>query len=295
MTKVISFINLKGGVGKTTCCLNVSGNLAYGGSKVLSIDLDAQANLSTAILGEQRYQSKVMDNSGPRGSNTIFQLFLDAIHETKLFKPTEHIIKSAVEYKNDHPLPRLDLLPASYHLMRLEREIVNYERTKSRILSDGLMKFKSFYDYILIDCPPNIYTATHNALYASDYYVIPTVPDFLSSTGIPLLTRLLRKTSDIKLDEKEKSTELAGIIISMYDQRINVHREQISVINQMLGNLQKDNIVTNNSKVFDAYVRNLADVKKSLDDYAPICISRPRTHSAAEFRELTHEIKDHVS
>ena len=85
MGTILSFINLKGGVGKTTCCLNIAGTLSHMGKKVLTVDVDAQANLSMALLGPTRYQELVVerDNNGCR--YTVYQAFLDAIRMTNTF------------------------------------------------------------------------------------------------------------------------------------------------------------------------------------------------------------------
>ncbi|MFX0067196.1 MAG: ParA family protein, partial [Candidatus Hermodarchaeota archaeon] len=263
--------------------------------KTLVIDLDAQANLSTALLGSKRYQEQVSNRCNGTGQYTSFQIFLDAINDTKLFDPDDYIIKSAVRYKDKYPLPKLDLLPTSVSMMRLEREIVNYERTKYQILWQTVDTLKANYDYILLDCPPNIYTATHNALYASDYYVIPTIPDFLSITGITLLTRSLKKTSKIKFDEKNQESKLAGIIINMLDRRLAIHNDTVREIGDMLQWLKEEQIVSDSAKVFGTHIRNLVEIKKALDSFAPICIYNPRSESTAEFRECTHEIVEHIS
>ncbi|KKK45993.1 hypothetical protein LCGC14_1737860 [marine sediment metagenome] len=101
MGVIISFINLKGGVGKTTCCANVAGELARENRKVLVIDADPQANLSTLLMGPRRYEEKFPPNNTAEDSykDTIYQIFLDAMEENeenKKFNLDTAIIKSVV-------------------------------------------------------------------------------------------------------------------------------------------------------------------------------------------------------
>ena len=292
MGKIISFINLKGGVGKTTTCFNIGGTLAYENHKVLLVDLDAQANLSTSVLGVDEYEKRFMNNGQTK--NSVYQIFLDAINRTHEFT-TESIIKAPIKFKDKPELPSLDLLPAHLSLMQLEKQIVNFERTKFRILLDFFSTIKDDFDYILIDCPPNIYSATHNALYASDYYVIPTKPDFLSSNGIPLLTQSLKNTIDIRQEERKETIKLLGVIITMFDSRLNTHKEYIKRIDTMLGQLKVGNVINTEAKIFKSQIKQKVDVTNAISEYVPICIHNPRSDSNSEFRQVTHELINTVN
>ena len=252
MGTVISFINLKGGVGKTTCCANIAGEFARENRKVLVIDADPQANISTLLMGVNRYQDKFGfdERNVEIVRETIYQIFLDAIKEEeneKLFDFDSAIIKSVVrkvvQGRESRPLNHLDLLPSTYHLMQLEQQIVNYVRSRYAILNRYIQQIKPKYDLILIDCPPNIFTTTHNSLYASDYYIIPVIPDFLSISGVPLLVNSLNKTIAIKEEERNETVKLAGILINLYDKRINIHKQGIRRINRLLEFFKTQKIV----------------------------------------------------
>ncbi len=304
MGVIISFINLKGGVGKTTCCANIAGELARENRKVLVIDTDPQANVSTLLMGPKRYQQKfgyeLDENDIYR--DTIYQLFLDAMEDNenkKRFNFGTAIIKSVVrrtiQGKEIRPLTQLDLLPATSHLMQLEQKIVNYVRSRFAILSKFLEQIKDYYDFILIDCPPNIYTTTHNSLYASDYFIIPTIPDYLSISGIPLLVNSLNKTIEIKREEKNASVKLAGILINLLDTRINVHKDGLQRIRRLLEIFKQENMVDENSIVFRSIITNKVDIKKASGKYLPVCVDKPRSDSTMEFRNLCHEILNIIS
>ena len=295
---VISFINLKGGVGKTTCCANIAGELARENRKVLVIDADPQANLSILLMGTRRYNSMFPDKKDNKVyENTIYQIFLDAIEgndATKKFDFNKAIIKSVVRQKvrdkTIQPLTTLDLLPATYHLMQLEQKIVNYVRSRYAILNGYIQQIKDKYEFILIDCPPNIYTTTHNSLYASDYYIIPTIPDYLSISGIPLLVQNLNKTIEIKKEDRNESVKLLGILINLMDARINVHKTGKRHIELLLESFKNDGIVNQDAIIFNSIIRNLVDVKNASGIFLPVCIDSPKSNSTMEFRKLCHEI-----
>ena len=200
-------------------------------------------NCHLAFWEYQKYQEKFPPNNTAEDfyKDTIYQIFLDAMEENeenKKFNLDTAIIKSVVRKKvqgrETQPLTHLDLLPSTYHLMQLEQKIVNYVRSRFAILNRCLNEIKYLYDFILIDCPPNIYTTTHNSLYASDYFVIPTIPDYLSISGFPLLINSLNRTIEIKKEEKNSTVELAGIIVNLLDKRINVHKDGLLRIERFL-------------------------------------------------------------
>ena len=301
---VISFINLKGGVGKTTCCANVAGELARENRKVLVIDADPQANISTLLMGIKKYHEKFNPNSQSDDyyKDTIYQIFLDAMEENeedKKFNFESAIIKSVVsktvQGRETHPLTHLDLLPATHHLMQLEQKIVNYVRSRFAILERFIDLIKNEYDFILIDCPPNIYTTTHNSLYASDYYIIPTIPDYLSISGFPLLINSLNRTIDIKKEEKNERVILAGILVNLMDTRINVHKEGLESINRVLSYFRQNELVDENAVVFESIITNKVDVKNATGNHLPVCIDKPRSNSTMEYMKLCKEILERIS
>ncbi|MHA1249053.1 MAG: ParA family protein [Candidatus Helarchaeota archaeon] len=301
---VISFINLKGGVGKTTCCANIAGEFARENRKVLVIDADPQANISTLLMGVEKYQEKFdVDkfNETEIIRQTIYQIFLDEIKgddSKKLFDFNNAIIKSVVKSevkgKIINPLPHLDLLPSTSHLMELEQQIVNYVRSRYAILNKYILKIKPNYDFILIDCPPNIYTTTHNSLYASDYYIIPVIPDFLSISGIPLLINSLNKTILIKQEERNETVKLAGILINLYDKRITMLDQGINKVKRYLNYFKSKKLINKEAILFKTKIRNLTDIKRASSKYLPICIYNPRSPSTHEFIEVCKEILEQI-
>ena len=306
MATIISLINLKGGVGKTTCCVNIAGELANSHKKVLVIDMDAQANASVLILNSENFnktvlqKNKIDPSDSSIRSKTVYQIFRDEIYGENNFSFEDSIIKSAIKTNGkrkqaENPLPHLDLIPATHHLQTLELDIVTYDRTKFRILNKALKEIKDDYDIVLIDCPPNIYTATKNALYASDFYIIPTLPDYLSTSGIPLLLNQLNKIIEIKEEETEKSVKLLGILLNSVAQRTNVHRDGIQRIGNMLNSFKDGKIVDEKAVVFDSKISQTVKIKEAAGDFLPICIYSPRSDSTTQYKLLCTEILKQIS
>ena len=184
-THVLSFINLKGGVGKTTTAVAVAEMLAQDERKnVLMIDLDPQTNATVTLISEEKWLA--LDRTGC----TIAQLFDDRInpHNPPKFN-IETAITRRVSTINDG-IARLDLLPSSIRLVDLQDRIPmiamtgNFTVNPLEILRNALLPIIDRYDYVIIDCPPSLGTVTKNGLRISTGYVIPTIPDNLSTFGI---------------------------------------------------------------------------------------------------------------
>lgn len=184
-THVLSFINLKGGVGKTTTAVAVAEILAHEERKhVLLIDLDPQTNATVTLILENQWAE--MDKDG----KTIAQLFEDRLnpHSTPKFDIENAIIRR-VSTINDG-ISRLDLLPSSIRLIDLQDRIPmigilgNFTANPIEILRTAVQPVIDRYDYIIIDCPPSLGTVTKNGLRISTGYVIPTIPDIVSTWGI---------------------------------------------------------------------------------------------------------------
>ncbi|MFA5026840.1 MAG: AAA family ATPase [Candidatus Methylomirabilota bacterium] len=184
-THVLSFINLKGGVGKTTTAVAVAEMLAQEERKhVLLIDLDPQTNATVTLISEEKWAE--VDASG----QTIAQLFADRLNPNNPPKfDIERAILRGVSTINDG-IARLDLLPSSIRLIDFQDRIPmialsdNFTANPLEILRAALQPVVDRFDYIIIDCPPSLGTVTKNGLRISTGYVIPTIPDIVSTWGI---------------------------------------------------------------------------------------------------------------
>jgi len=184
-THVISFINLKGGVGKTTTAVAIAEILAQEERKqVLLIDLDPQTNATVTLISEEQWAD--MDRDG----RTIAQLFADRLNpQSAPIFDIETAIARRVSTINDG-IARLDLLPSSIRLIDLQDHIPmialagNFTTNPLEIVRGALQPIIDRYDYVIIDCPPSLGTVTKNGLRISTGYVIPTIPDIVSTWGI---------------------------------------------------------------------------------------------------------------
>jgi len=182
---VISFINLKGGVAKTTTSVAVAEILAKEFRKhVLFIDLDPQTNATINLIKEEEWQKRDADG------RTLVQLFRDKLRpdDQPAFDIEKSIIRSASTI--DGGISRLDLLPSSIQFIEVQEKLPfiamqgNYNNNPQDILRHALQPVLDRYDFIIIDCPPSLGIVTKNGLKISTHYVIPTIPDIVSTWGI---------------------------------------------------------------------------------------------------------------
>jgi chromosome partitioning protein len=218
MSHVFSTINLKGGVGKTTTSVALAETFsAENGKKVLVIDLDPQTNATTMLIGEQKWRE--LNDKG----HTLAQLFKDALHpENKKFNLVNTLQKKVSDVS---AAKTIDLLPSSLDLIDIQDELINTPVGKYGairpfdILWRATKDLIEDYDIVIIDCPPNLGKITQNGLRMSQGFVIPTIPDILSTYGIPQIVRRVREFSE----EIAEDIEPMGIIVTKYQANSNVH------------------------------------------------------------------------
>lgn len=226
MPKIVSFINLKGGVGKTTTAVNIAATLANSDKSVLLIDLDPQTNATVSVIEQELWQDRHNE------SQTLYHLFDDMLNGTERFD----IDKAVME--NVGGVNGLDLLPSSLHLVEIQDAIPDMDNkayvSHVDVVGNAIAKISKDYDYILIDCPPNLGAITLNGINISDYYVVPTVPDILSKIGISLI---LNRINNFKKKKKTCEIALGGVIFTKIDYRTNLHKSTMEELR--LGQLKE--------------------------------------------------------
>lgn len=192
--KTISLINLKGGVAKTTTTVGLATVLSGKfDKKVLVIDIDPQTNCTTMLIGEDKWR-QLNDKH-----DTLYSLFKDAVDETSTFNINAVLQKNVSGIRD---VKTLDLLPSSLDMIDLQDRLALtpqgrfYSNNPTEILKRTVRSIRDNYDYILIDCPPNMGLITLNGLRISDGYIIPTIPDIMSTYGIPQIIKRVKQFSD---------------------------------------------------------------------------------------------------
>jgi chromosome partitioning protein len=222
MTVVISFINMKGGVGKTTISSLVAEFMAESFNyNVLLIDIDPQINATLFFIEENDWKEK--DNN----NETIATLFTDYIKNTNFFDIEKSLFKNIKRFKDSYH--GFDLLPSSLKLGFIQEELIKYkynsgnkydpELIMKKKLSDRIKK----YNFVIIDAPPNIGIITRNALKMSNYFIIPVIPDFLSTYGIDQLVSELKYTYSINI-------YCLGIVISRFRSNVTTHKKYLEIL-----------------------------------------------------------------
>lgn len=202
MTRVVSFINYKGGVGKTTTAYHFSSSLAqHYGQRVLMIDIDPQTNLTFLCASIDQWQAR------KEAVGTITNLYRRFAQGQVL--DVERFIWNDTVNTGRHPILGLDLIPCdidllgedlssgqvinTYSPMQVLRQTAQQYLHDRSFLIEVIDEVREDYDWIVIDCPPNLYLMTQNALFASDYYVVTAIPDHLSTIGLSILTQKIDK------------------------------------------------------------------------------------------------------
>lgn len=230
MTKIISILNHKGGVGKTTTAINLSAALAIRKKKVLLIDVDPQANL-TQSLGHPTESDKTIYGA-LRG-----QYPLPVVHHKENF---------------DVVLSTLDLSAAEIEL--------SGEAGREYILRETLEPVACNYDYILIDCPPSLGLLTLNALSASTTVLIPVQAQFLAVQGMSKLFSIITKVQQ----RINKGLQLEGIVLTLYNPNITLNKNVFTILHNNYPNCVFNTSIRNNVSLAEAPARG-----QDIFEYSP--------------------------
>ena len=245
--KTIAFTNQKGGVGKTTSTINVGAGLAKHGFSVLLVDLDPQANLTYSL----RLSSNRLEKS-------IYEVLKGDI--------------SADEAVISHN--GFDIMPSSIDLSGAEMEFAN-EPAREMILKNKLNSLSKDYDYILIDCPPNLGLLTLNAFTAVEDLFIVVQSEYLALHGLSKLMDIIQ----IVKERLNPEIEISGIICTLFDGRKNLNKEVVDHIQDYFGD-----------KVFNTLIRDNVALAEAPSHHKTIFEYAPDSHGAKDYEALSKEI-----
>ncbi len=250
---VISLMNHKGGVGKTTSTVNIGAGLVELGKKVLLIDFDPQANL-TISLGI------------PRQKVTIYES-----------------MRGEAELQPFTVKENMDVITSTLDLSGAELELIN-EAGREFILRELLEPLREEYDYILIDCPPSLGLLTLNALTSSDMVFIPLQTEFLAMQGLAKIKQVIDKVR-FRLNSK---LQIGGVIATMYDSRKVLNRDVVETIQKYFGEKVFKTLIRDNVSLAEAPAQrqDIFEYSKNsfgAEDYLSLCkeIVERTTHITA--------------
>jgi chromosome partitioning protein len=229
MATVISLLNHKGGVGKTTSAINIGAGLAELDKRVLLIDLDPQANL-TVSLGVPRLKVTIYESL--RGDSGL--------------EPYE--VK-----------PRLDVVSSTLDLSGAEMELIN-EAGREYVLRELIEQIEHEYDFVIIDCPPSLGLLTLNALTSSAYVIIPLQTEFLALQGVAKIKQIVDKVR-FRLN---KNLQIGGVVATMYDNRKVLNRDVLSTIQKYFGEKVFKTLIRDNVSLAEAPAE-----RKDIFGYSP--------------------------
>jgi len=231
MGKIISLVNQKGGVGKTTTTINIAASMAHYGKRVLLVDNDPQGNSTTGI--------------GVEKSDISLSIYDVLVEEADV---NQAIVKTLI--------PNLDVLPSKIDLASADVELARVSYREKRLLN-GLNKVRDNYDYILIDCPPSLGLLTLNALNACDSVIVPVQCEYYALEGLTqLLSTILRVQKNMN-----QNLVIEGVILTMLDRRTNLGIEVIEEVRKYFKDKVYNTIIPRMVKLSEAPAYGMPIIK----------------------------------
>jgi chromosome partitioning protein len=293
MARKISFINYKGGVGKTSLIVNTAAALAKMGKRVLLFDLDTQSNASIWLLKLDRW-----NKINATGDGSIYSIFDPGKSHIK-----DLVIKDVVEGKlGEKLLPGLDLVPTTFNLVDLEAEYVgDPKRPAYLVFCEQVAMLEPNYDFILFDCPPNILRAAQCGVFTSNEIYVPSNPDALSLIGFTLLVDKLQKFHAISGSFRKASmgapAQVQGLIFNSIRTGVDIEVPKMRM-QLRLNQFRAAKRAAPSAKIFATQIRDAMVVRRSVALGLPVILVGSEGSDTADsvtndYRKLATELAQH--
>jgi chromosome partitioning protein len=293
MARKISFINYKGGVGKTSLIVNTAAALAKMGKRVLLFDLDTQSNASIWLLKLDRW-----NKLNATGEGSIYSIFDPGKSHIK-----DLVIKDVVEGKQGEKLlPGLDLVPTTFNLVDLEAEFTgDPKRPAYLVFCEQVAMLEPNYDFILFDCPPNILRAAQCGVFTSNEIYVPSNPDALSLIGFTLLVDKLQKFHAISGSFRKASmgapAQVQGLIFNSIRTGVDIEVPKMRM-QLRLNQFRAAKRAAPSAKIFATQIRDAMVVRRSVALGLPVILVGSEGSDTADsvtndYRKLATELAQH--
>lgn len=226
-------MNQKGGVGKTTSVINVGVGLARLGKKVLLVDLDPQANLTSGLGIVTTKGEKVEIDNSKRESKSVYDLLVNKDKISEVFLTTR--------------IENLFVVPSGIELSGAEIEMVNM-MSRENILKSALHEAYKDYDFIIVDCPPSLGILTINALVAAERVLVPIQCEYFALEGLGQLMNTIKLVKS----NINPALEIGGVVLTMYDSRTNLSKDVADEVRRFFGDKVFDSIIPRNVRLSEA-------------------------------------------
>jgi chromosome partitioning protein len=267
MARKLAFINYKGGVGKTSLIVNTAACLARLGQRVLVCDFDTQSNASIWLLKLDRWNP-----INSTGEGAIFSIF-----DPGKARVRDLVIRDVVTDKaGAHPLKGLDLVPTTFNLVDLESEYTgDPKRPPYLIFQEQIAEIEKDYDFILLDCPPNILRASQCGIFTANEIYVPANPDALSLIGFTLLIVKLGRFHQLSASFRQASmgpaAQVNGIIFNAIKTGVDIEVPRMRM-QLRLNQFKAAKRTAKEARILTAFVRDAMVVRRAVALGLPVAL-----------------------